>query len=111
MCDWPHQKRKLLDSQTCSTNLETEQQPRLDQPVVDAASWGPFLDMYFDHIHPRWPVLHRESFMSKQQPPILLRTVVTIGRLLGGAASEMGAEARLDLEALIKRTRDELVRV
>ncbi|KAL0932843.1 C2H2 type zinc finger domain protein [Colletotrichum truncatum] len=35
--------------------------------------------VYFEHFHPQWPLLHRESFESTSQPKLLIQAVVTVG--------------------------------
>ncbi|KAJ0382621.1 hypothetical protein COL922a_012164 [Colletotrichum nupharicola] len=35
--------------------------------------------VYFDHFHPQWPMLHRETFESTMQPKLLMQAVITVG--------------------------------
>jgi uncharacterized Zn finger protein (UPF0148 family) len=38
-----------------------------------------YVALYFDHFHPQWPFLFRQSFQSKRERPVLVLATVMIG--------------------------------
>lgn len=36
-------------------------------------------DLFFDHFHPHWPIIHRPTFDEQKEPLIISATMVTIG--------------------------------
>ncbi|OOQ81546.1 transcription factor with C2H2 and Zn(2)-Cys(6) DNA binding protein [Penicillium brasilianum] len=38
-----------------------------------------YVDLYFEHFHPHWPILHRATFSIPDEPPLLLQAVLMIG--------------------------------
>jgi hypothetical protein len=38
-----------------------------------------YIDLYFEHFHPHWPILHRATFSIPDEPPLLLQAVLMIG--------------------------------
>lgn len=45
-----------------------------------------YVRLYFDHFHPQWPFLFRQSFRSKHEPPVLVLATVMIGLWITGEA-------------------------
>lgn len=43
-----------------------------------------FIQLYFSHFHPRWPILHRHSFLKDDKPEELVSSLVVIGAWLDG---------------------------
>lgn len=46
-----------------------------------------WIDAYFTHFHPKWPILHKATFRPKQEPPFLVQSVLMIGLWASGGQS------------------------
>ncbi|KAL4977919.1 hypothetical protein BDW66DRAFT_131324 [Aspergillus desertorum] len=46
---------------------------------VDRAKTQHWVDLYFTHFHPHWPILHRGTFDIAHEPPFLVQAVVMVG--------------------------------
>ncbi|KAL4993371.1 Isochorismatase family-domain-containing protein [Aspergillus recurvatus] len=46
---------------------------------VDRAKTQRWVDLYFTHFHPHWPILHRGTFDIAHEPPFLVQAVVMVG--------------------------------
>ncbi|KAK8240011.1 putative C6 and C2H2 transcription factor [Phyllosticta capitalensis] len=55
-----------------------------DSDLSDTQVW---IDAYFTHFHPKWPILHKATFRPKQEPPFLVQSVLMIGLWASGGQS------------------------
>ncbi|CDK30049.1 unnamed protein product [Kuraishia capsulata CBS 1993] len=46
------------------------------------------LDMYWNFFHPRFPILHKPTFVAADSPPVLLLAMAMMGSKLAGCVSE-----------------------
>ncbi|TLS21486.1 uncharacterized protein PpBr36_10184, partial [Pyricularia pennisetigena] len=65
-------------------------------------------ETYFTVFHPHWPLIHRDTFMSNQQPELLTRAVMIIGLFFHGSA-EARALAVTHHRKLLKEAQDKVV--
>lgn len=54
-----------------------------------------YVDRYFEIFHPRWPFIHRGSFDVRQEPPLLLYSVMALGMWTSGEQSAQSAAVEL----------------
>ncbi|KAJ5364733.1 C2H2 type zinc finger domain protein [Penicillium cataractarum] len=54
-----------------------------------------FVDRYFEIFHPCWPFIHRGTFDIRQEPPLLLQSMVVIGMWITGETSAQSAAMEL----------------
>ncbi|KAI6372904.1 hypothetical protein MCOR25_003589 [Pyricularia grisea] len=76
-------------------------------------------ETYFTVFHPHWPIVHRDTFMNKQQPELLTRAVMIIGLFFQGSAEarsialehhrKLLREAQNKVIILSKKTRQTLL--
>ncbi|TLS20225.1 uncharacterized protein PpBr36_11519, partial [Pyricularia pennisetigena] len=64
-------------------------------------------ETYFTVFHPHWPLIHRDTFMSNQQPELLTRAVMIIGLFFHGSA-EARALAVTHHRKLLKEAQDKV---
>ncbi|KAF4814400.1 Anthrone oxygenase encC [Colletotrichum siamense] len=58
--------------------------------------------VYFDHFHPQWPMLHRETFESTMQPKLLMQAVITVGLWFASAPGSRDLAIRFHDHLLIE---------
>ncbi|KAL2869618.1 Zn(II)2Cys6 transcription factor [Aspergillus lucknowensis] len=77
----------------CATRMEKEQHA---------------VDLYFKLFHPHWPFVHRGSFYSHEEAPLLVQSIVTIGLWLSGDGRARAAAMELHrvLGSAIREQRD-----
>ncbi|KAH7042267.1 hypothetical protein B0J12DRAFT_605460 [Macrophomina phaseolina] len=65
-----------------------DQSPRfnLQQRMVNVSH---YIHLYFERVHPKWPFLHRASFVPETEPPMLVQAVVMTGILASGEKGEL----------------------
>ena len=79
-------------SQTCRNAmlslLYLSHQPLWQMPIFDDFPehdlLSHFVDLYFEHFYPTFPIVHRPTFGSEDTPPILLLSVAAIGATFAG---------------------------
>ncbi len=55
---------------------------KLDKPGVvesDVGKLNDYLDCYWQHFHPLFPVIHRPTFLASTPPPLLAAAIIAIG--------------------------------
>lgn len=97
-------------------DLETQMQPPLAAPTpppppnaLQDLRNQQLAETYFTVFHPHWPIIHRGTFMSNQQPELLTRAVMIIGLFFQGSA-EARALAVQHHRKLLKEAQDKVVR-
>jgi hypothetical protein len=75
-------------------------------PIHILSAW---VQLYFEHFHPIFPVLHPPSFSSPNTPPLLVLAVASIGAQFS-RLQNAGYCARA-IQELVRRTSSHLVRV
>lgn len=96
-------------------DLETQMQPPLAAPTpppppnaLQDLRNQQLAETYFTVFHPHWPIIHRGTFMSNQQPELLTRAVMIIGLFFQGSA-EARALAVQHHRKLLKEAQDKVV--
>ncbi|KAL4885420.1 hypothetical protein BJY04DRAFT_230963 [Aspergillus karnatakaensis] len=54
-----------------------------------------FLQLYFKNFHPHWPIIHRGTFKSSNEFPLLVQSMVVIGMWVNGAPNTRTAAISL----------------
>lgn len=58
----------------------------LDEDTTQPIDTPYYVDLYFAHFHPQWPILHERSFQYKHDPIVLVLAVVMFGLWVTGEA-------------------------
>ena len=70
-------RRCLREGLRCSFS---DDRPSLPRSNIDSTSLIlRYTQHYFEHFHPQWPFLHRGTYSVRDEPSLLLYSVVTIG--------------------------------
>lgn len=78
-------RRCLREGLRCSFSDDRASLPR---PNIDStSSILRYTQRYFEHFHPQWPFLHQSTYSVRDEPSILLYSVVAIGLWTEGSAS------------------------
>lgn len=78
-------RRCVREGLRCSFSDDRASLPR---PKIDStSSILRYTQRYFEHFHPQWPFLHQSTYSVRDEPSILLYSVVAIGLWTEGSAS------------------------
>lgn len=79
------------------TRSSTAPSSSLNDELSESYDWKrkKCVGRYFEIFHPRWPFIHRGSFNVRQEPPLLLLSVMAIGMWTSGEQSAQSAAVEL----------------
>ncbi|PWY81569.1 hypothetical protein BO94DRAFT_145736 [Aspergillus sclerotioniger CBS 115572] len=88
-CVYDSQRQRHEETQEDQTQAHTPSLfPTTQEDSI--ARITPYIDLYFTHFHPHWPLLHRATFSPPHEPLLVLQVVAMIGLWFSDKPSAKG---------------------